>query len=429
MEVPIQESVPRALLLLTNISQLLTLRGSATPRRSVDMSLIGLVKDAAVLCSNGAIVTAGKQSEVLRHPVYKKNRKKIKTLDCKGKTVLPGLVDSHTHPAFMQPRLKDFELRTAGATYQEIAAAGGGILSSVDSVRKATRAELAKHVQRSFERMCAHGTTTVEAKSGYGLTLSAEIKSLEAIRDAAKKWPGTVCATLLGAHVVPNHNGSRRQEYLNLVHHKMVPEAARRKLAEFVDVYCELDAFTLEEAQEVFATTVKAGLIPRAHVGQFSPCLLTPLLAFSPASLDHMDHILPIELARMKLTQTVATLLPGASYFIDAGKYPDARAVIESGVPVALATDFNPGTSPTTSLPFIMSLACTQMKMTPFEAVTACTINGAHALRRAATKGSIEAGKDADLAVFKTDDFREICYWFGENICEGTVIAGEVLKN
>jgi imidazolonepropionase len=412
-------------LLLTNISQLITLRGPSTPRRGNDLSDLGLVKDGAVLCEGSKILVAGKEREVLQHPAYKKNKKTLKDLNCSGKTVLPGFVDSHTHPAFIHPRLTDFEMRTQGESYQNIAAAGGGILSSVNAVRKASRAKLTDHVLQAFERMSAHGTTTIEAKSGYGLSLEAELKSLEAIRAAAKKWKGTVRATLLGAHVVPKEFKDQREKYVHQVLAKMIPAASNRKLADFVDVFCEEGAFTLEETQEIFSAAKHSGLVPRAHVGQFSPCALSALLEYDPASLDHMDHFHADDIGRLAKSNTIATLLPGATYFLGHTKYPDVRKLIEHGVAVALATDFNPGTSPTPSMPFIMALACTQMRMSPVETICAATINGAHALRLADQKGSLEAGKDADIAIFKCADHREICYWVGENLCDRVIVSGK----
>lgn len=380
-----------------------------------------MVNNAAVLCENGKILAVGKQREVLKHPAYTNNKKKIKELDCVGKTVLPGFVDSHTHPVFILPRLTDFELRNQGASYRSITVAGGGILSSVEAVRKASRAKLTEHVLNALERMSVHGTTTIEAKSGYGLSLEAELKSLEAIRGAAKRWQGTVQSTLLGAHVVPKEFKDRRAEYVHQVITKMVPQAARRKLADFVDVFCEEGAFTLEETRKIFSAAKHAGLVPRAHIGQFSPCSVAALLAYEPASFDHMDHFHTEDITRLAKSGTVTTLLPGATYFLGHTNYPDARNLIEHGVAIALATDFNPGTSPTPSMPFILSLACTQMKMSPTEAISAATINGAHALRLAERKGSIEAGKDADFAIFKCEDYREVCYWVGENLCERTI--------
>src|SRR4051812_48461410 len=236
-----------------------------------------MITDAAVLCAGGRIVAAGKQSGILRHAWYKKNKRKLKELDCTGKTVLPGFVDSHTHLAFVEPRLIDFEKRTAGASYQEITTAGGGIRSSVAGVRKASEAKIGDNALDALNKMLASGTTTVEAKSGYGLSFDAEMKSLRAIRRAAKQWPGTVVPTLLGAHVVPTEFEADREAYILLVTEKMIPEASRKKLAEFVDVFCERNAFSLDETKTVLAAAVQHGLNTRAHVGQFSPCPLLSL--------------------------------------------------------------------------------------------------------------------------------------------------------
>jgi imidazolonepropionase len=276
--------------------------------------------------------------------------------------------------------------------------------------------------------MAAHGTTTVEAKSGYGLTVESELKSLEVIRDAAKQWPGTVISTLLGAHVVPKEFQGCSQKYVEAVCKEMIPQAAKRKLAQFVDVFCEQGAFTAAETEQIFAAAKQHGLSVRAHMGQLTETLLQPFLRFDPASFDHMDHVNEDDIAELAKRNTVATLVPGANYFLGLREYPQARKLIDAGVPVALATDYNPGTSPTLSMPMALSLACTQLKMTPAEAIAAGTINGAWALRVAERKGTIEPGKDADLAVFAVADYREIPYWFGANRCAMTVMGGAVAQ-
>ena len=364
--------------------------------------------------------------DALRDPWLKKNRRKITEIDCGGKIVVPGFVDSHTHPVFVGPRLVDFEKRIEGASYEEIAGAGGGIRSSLEGVRKASKAALAVRVEATLRQMAAHGTTTVEAKSGYGLTLDSELKSLEAIGEAASRWPGTVVATLLGAHVVPKEFQGRSQKYIEIVCKDMIPRAARRKLAQFVDVFCDKGAFTSNEAEQVFEAATEYGLSVRAHMGQLSETALSPFLRFNPASFDHMDHVNDDDIPQLAKSDTLATLVPGANYFLGLKEYPNARRLIDGGVPVALATDYNPGTSPTLSMPMAMSLACTHMKMSPAEAIAAATINGAWALRVAGRKGSIESGKDADLAIFSVDDYREIPYWFGDNHCIATVLDGTV---
>jgi imidazolonepropionase len=399
---------------------------SKGPRRGVDLKQLGTIENAAVLCDAGKIISVGTTKDALRDSWLKKNRKRITEIDCSGKIVLPGFVDSHTHPVFVSPRLVDFEKRIEGASYEEIASAGGGIRSSVEAVRGAGKRILADKILTVLREMAAHGTTTVEAKSGYGLTVESELKSLEAIQQAASRWPGTVVATLLGAHVVPKEFQGCSQKYVEIVCTEMIPLAARRKLAQFVDVFCERGAFTAGETEQIFAAATHHGLSVRAHVGQLSETSLQPFLRFNPASFDHMDHVSDSDVIELAKHDTIATLVPGANYFLGLKDYPNARKLIDAGVPVALATDYNPGTSPTLSMPMAMSLACTHMKMSPEEAIVASTINGAWALGVANQKGSIEPGKDADVAVFDVEDYREIPYWFGMNRCAMTVIAGAI---
>jgi imidazolonepropionase len=413
-------------LLLANIGQLLTLRSKSSngPRRGASLSDLGIIQDAAVLCLGGKVVSVGTTKEALCDPWRMKNRKTIIEIDCGGRVILPGFVDSHTHPVFAHPRLVDFEKRISGASYEEIAEAGGGIRSSIESVRKATKTALTQKVLAALADIARHGTTTVEAKSGYGLSVTSELKSLEAIRGAARQWPGTVVSTFLGAHVVPSEYRGRSQEYVELVCKEMIPAVAKGKLAQFVDVFCDRGAFSAGETAQIFASAQESGLGVRAHVGQLSETRLEGLLRYNPASLDHMDYVNDADLPALAESDTITTFVPGANYFLGLGRYPNARRFIEAGVAVALATDYNPGSSPTLSMPMTLSLACTQMKMSPAEAITAATINGAWALQIASRKGSVEAGKDADLALYEMSDYREIPYWFGANRCALTIMNG-----
>jgi imidazolonepropionase len=415
-------------LLLANVGQLLTLRSASPgPRRGASLSELGIIEDGAVLCVGGKIVSVGKTKDALHDGWIKKHRKQLAEIDCRGRVVLPGFVDSHTHPVFTQPRLVDFEKRISGASYEEIAKAGGGIRASIEGVRKASRAALTEKLVGTFREMAACGTTTVEAKSGYGLDFDSELKSLEAIRAAAKQWPGTVVPTFLGAHTVPPEFLGRSQAYVSLVCNEMLPAVGKRGLAQFADVFCERGAFSADESEQIFRAAAENGLALRAHVGQLSETRLSAFLRLKPASLDHMDYVNDADLAALAGSDTVATLVPGANYFLGLTRYPNARKFIESGVAVALATDYNPGSSPTLSMPMAMSLGCTHVKMSPAEAIAAATINGALALRVADRKGSIEPGKDADLAAFDVEDYREIPYWFGSNRCAFTIAGGIVM--
>ncbi len=404
------------------------MRGDAHPRRGAAMRDIGLILDGAVLISGGQIVAADTTRKLFRDPWVKAHRGELFELDCRSKVVVPGFVDAHTHPVFVAPRLIDFEKRAAGATYEQIAAAGGGISTCIDDVRDASEVRLAELALAAFREMATQGTTTIEAKSGYGLDLASEMKSLRAIRRAAGDFAGTVVSTLLGAHVPPPEHRAAPDKYVETICKKMIPQAARAKLAAFVDVFCERGAFTLKQCEQVFEAARRHGLDTRAHVCQLSHGELEPLLRFEPASLDHMDHASDEDIAVLATTAVVATLVPGANYFLATGEYPPARKLIDAGVAVALATDYNPGSSPTPSMPFVLSLACTQMKMSPAEALTAATINGAHSLRLGARKGSIERGKDADLAFFELDDYREIAYWFASNHCVATMMMGKFFE-
>jgi imidazolonepropionase len=413
-----------AAVLLHRISQLVTMAGDAGPRRGKMMREIAVIEDAAVLICGGQIVAVGKTHEVVRHPWLKEHRAEVVELDCRGKVVLPGFVDSHTHPVFVAPRLIDFEKRSAGAGYEEISAAGGGIRSSIEGVRKATEVVLGEHVCSALRQAQSQGTTTLEAKSGYGLDAASEIKSLKAIRRAASEWQGTVVATFLGAHVPPPEFKDRPDEYVDLLCAEVLPKVARQKLAQYVDVFCERGAFTLAQTERILQEAERFGLRTRVHVGQLTNTPLTGIMVHKPASVDHLDCLEKADISALAASDTVATLLPGANYFLATKKYPPARKLIDAGAAVALATDYNPGTSPTISMPMMLSLACTQMRMSVEEALTAATINGAHALELGARKGSVEAGKDADLAFFELDDYRELAYWFGANHCAAVMMAG-----
>jgi imidazolonepropionase len=415
------ENLHHATVLLTHASQLLTLRGGDRgPRRWTQLCELAIIEDGAVLIAGEKIAAVGTTDEIAKHELARK----ADEINCSGKVVLPGFVDSHTHPVFTAPRLIDFEKRIAGASYEEIAASGGGIRASLRGVRESSKETLAAHVLHALEDMAAQGTTTVEAKSGYGLSFEAEIKSLEAIREASSQWPGTVVATLLAAHVFPPEYRENHDEYVRLICEEMIPAVSKRKLAEFVDVFCERGAFNMQRSERILRAAVDHRLGVRAHVCQLSLTNLAPLIGLHPASLDHMDVVTDDDISLLAKVDTVATLLPAANYFLGLRSFPPARKLIDSGVAVALATDYNPGTAPTPSMPFVLSAACTHMKMSPAEAITAATYNGACALHLQSRKGSLEPGKDADLAIFDAKDYRELAYWFGVSRCCDTILRG-----
>jgi imidazolonepropionase len=423
--------------ILTHASQLLTLRGDTVPRRGDDMRDLGIIEDGAVLIDAGKIAAVGTTDELRRE--FKRRVPQVRApqlganlgnseppveIDCRNQVVLPGFVDSHTHPVFTAPRLIDFEKRISGASYEEIAQAGGGIRASIRGVRESSTEQLAVHVLRAFHEMAANGTTTVEAKSGYGLSLESELKSLEAIQQVAQRWPGTVVATLLGAHVPPSEYRNDPNEYVRIVCEEMIPEVARRKLAEYVDVFCERGAFTPDQSVHILRTATAHGLKTRIHVAQLTHTALELFTEFRPASVDHLDNLTDADIVWLANTNTVATLLPAANYFLGLETFPPARKLIDAGVAVALATDYNPGTSPTTSMPFVLSVACTHMKMSPAETIVAATFNGACALGLQDRKGTLTPGKDADVAIFDATDYRELAYWFGVNRCRQSLLNG-----
>jgi imidazolonepropionase len=412
---------------LIHAAQLVTLcspPGNTGPRRGADTRDLEVIEDGAVLIAEGKVVAVGTTDGVAKHELLASKAAYVEEMDCSGKVILPGFVDSHTHPVFVAPRLIDFEKRIAGATYEEIAEAGGGIRASLRGVRDASQETLAVHVLHGLDEMAAHGTTTVECKSGYGLNFAAEMKSLEAIREASHQWAGTVVPTLLGAHVIAPEHRDNPEEYVRIICEDMIPTAAKLKLATFVDVFCERGAFTMEQSERILRAAVEHNLGVRAHVCQLTPAQLTPLLKFHPASFDHMDFVCDEDVALLSRLDTVATLLPAANYFLGLESFPPARKLLDSGVAVALATDFNPGTSPTTSMLFVLSVACTHMKLSPAEALVAATYNGACALQLQGRKGSLEPGKDADIAIFEASDYRELAYWFGVNRCRETFLNG-----
>jgi imidazolonepropionase len=416
-------------LLLRNCFQLLTPRGGA-PKRGKALRELGIVRDGAVLAREGRIAAVGARREVERawKRLPPKERRATQELDAGGRVALPGFVDSHTHLIHAASRANEYEMRIAGATYQEIARAGGGIASSVKSLRAAAPADLKQRTLAHLKRFAVHGTTTLEAKSGYGLDLASELKILRLHRELAKEQPLDIVSSFLGGHVPPREYHKRPDAYVELLLHKMIPRVAAEGLAEYCDVFCDVGAFTLAQARRILTAARACGLGLRLHAEQLTHTDAARLGAeLHAASVDHLEQINAADIRALAGSDTTCTVLPGCCFHLGLQHYAPARALIEAGAIVALATDFNPGTSPTLSMTMILSLACTQMRMTPAEAIAAATINAAYSLGRADRIGSLEVGKYADIALFSVEDYREIPYYFGVNHCWLTLKRGEVV--
>jgi imidazolonepropionase len=369
------------------------------------------------------IVDAGPKAKVTAHP----KAKGAEVLSAEGRVVLPGFIDAHTHPVFAAPRLADFESRLAGHSYAEIAQRGGGILSTVNGVRGALEADLAAGLRRRAHDFIAAGTTTIEAKSGYGLDLDNELKLLRAIRTVAGHGPLEIVPTFLGAHAVPPELKNRKDEFVDRICADMIPRVGEEKLATFVDLFCERGYFDVGDLDKIAAAGAKAGLKLKVHSEQLSRLgSLSAAIKHGAVTADHLDCVEEDDLPALAASKTVACLVPGSNYFL--GKpYPPGRRLLDSGAAVALATDYNPGTCPCWDMRMIVSIACTQMKLSPAEALVAATINGAHAVGLAKTHGSLEAGKVADLVCYDVEDYRELAYWFGAPLTRWVMKKGNVV--
>ena len=394
---------------ILNARQLVTLSGPPGPRVGPEMRDLSIIEDGAVLIKDGLIECTGTRQEL--EPLLTES---VEIFDAGGRVVLPGFVDAHTHPVFAGNRADEFELRAQGVTYQEIAAQGGGIRSTVRHTRAASLEDLLIAGRKYANWFIRGGTTTVEAKSGYGLTLEDEIKILRAIKQLDLETSLSYVPTFLGAHDIPDDYRDRREEYVQLVIQEMIPFVAREKLAEFCDVFCEERVFTLEESRRILKAARECGLGIRMHADQLSLSGGAKLAAELCASTaDHLEHTDAEGIAALLQAGVQPVLLPGSVYALGLTNYPHAREMIDAGLPVVLATDFNPGSSPTTSMQMVLSLASTHLKLTPAESITAATINAAYSLNRGSSIGSIEAGKHADLVVYDCEDYRELSYFFG----------------
>ncbi|HXJ46444.1 MAG TPA: imidazolonepropionase [Candidatus Dormibacteraeota bacterium] len=413
-------------LLITGASQLLTIAGRV-PRRRAALSNLGIIPGGAVLVQGGAIAAVGTTAKLEKLTAARKAEK----LDVGGRVILPGFVDSHTHLIHAASRADEYELKIQGASYEEIARKGGGILNSVKKLRAATSQQLKRRASAALEIFAAHGTTTIEAKSGYGLDVASELKILSLHKELGAAQPIEIVSTFLGAHVVPSEFRAKAEgpnEYVKLLTDWLIPEVASNGLAEYCDVFCDRGAFSRPQSKQILAAGKKNKLIPRLHAEQLTRTGATQLaVELGAASCDHLEQVNGTDIRALGKSNTVATLLPGCDFHLGLKQYAPARKLIDSGAIVALATDYNPGTSPTASMSMVLSLACTQLRMSPAEAIVAVTYNAAYSLGRHRRIGSIEVGKQADLAVFEVEDYREIPYYFGVNTCWLTLKSGRVI--
>jgi imidazolonepropionase len=415
-------------LVIENARQLLTIASPEGPRRGAAMSELGLIEDGAVAVRGDRVVMVGSTKEVLAQLEGTAQR-----IDASGKVVMPGYVDPHTHVVFAGDRAAEFELRLQGATYLEIMAAGGGIMNSVRATRAASLKELVAQSQQRLHRMLALGTTTAEAKTGYGLDTENELKMLEAIRLLDESHPVDLIPTFLGAHAVPAEYQGRAEEYVNLVIEEMLPLVKTRghivdSKPFFCDVFCEGGAFSLEQSKRILEKAKEVGMGLKIHADEFTSLGGAALAAeLGATSADHLACTPQEEMELLAESGAVAVLLPGTPFGLGEAHYPSARRMIELEVPVALATDLNPGTCYCESMPFIMALASRQMGMTPAETIVAATINAAHAIAMGHEVGSLEVGKMADLLILDVPDYRHLVYRFGTNPVDTIVKAGRVI--
>ena len=407
-------------LAVVNCSQVVTLAGPRRPRVGAEMRELGVVVGGAMLVRGGVFERVGTREEV--EPLIGAG---CEVFDAGGRVVTPGFVDAHAHPVFAGQRADEFEQRAAGVSYQEIAAAGGGIRSTVRRTRAATEEELFEVALRRERWFLRTGTTTVEAKSGYGLSAEDELKMLRVVRRLNVEGSLSYVPTFLGAHEVPDEYRGRREEYVRLVVEEMLPRVAVEGLAEFCDVFCEERVFTVEDSRRVLEAARSHGLGLRVHADQLTRgggALLAAELGAKTA--DHLEHTDAEGINALRAAGVQPVLLPGSVYALGSTRYPPARAMIDEGLAVVLATDFNPGSSPTPSMTMILSLASTHMKMTPAEGLTAATVNAAYSLNRGEEVGTLEPGKRADFVVQDCADYRELAYFFGVEHAHAAYVGG-----
>ena len=408
--------------LIINIKELLQVRETAKAKISgAEMAILPTIKNAFLVIKDNLIADFGAMENL--PPIHAD-----KTIDATGKMVLPSWCDSHTHIVYAGNREQEFVDRINGMTYEEIANRGGGILNSAKKLNEATEAEIYDQSKARLEEVMRLGTGAVEIKSGYGLTVNGELKMLRVIQRLAQNYPVTIKATFLGAHAFPLEYKENHQGYIDLIINEILPEIAKNNLAEFIDVFCETGYFTIEETQQIMEAGIEFGLKPKIHVNQFNSIGgIQAGIKYNALSVDHLEIMTTEDIEALKNTKTMPVALPSCSYFLSI-PYTPAREMIKAGLPLALATDYNPGSTPSGNMNFVVATACIKMKMTPEEAINAATINGAYAMGISETHGSITIGKKANLIITKSiPSYYQLPYAFGSNLIETVIVEGEIL--
>jgi imidazolonepropionase len=410
-------------LLIRNAGELLTLEtGAPLPRQGPAMEDLGLLHDGAVAVTGERIVEVGKTGAL------EASFRPKEVIDAKGGLLAPGFVDPHTHPVFAATREHEFEMRVKGTPYEEIARRGGGILSSVRAVREASPEELEATTRRHLDGFLAHGTTTIEAKSGYGLTTADELKSLEVLAALQRTHPLDLVPTFLGAHEIPAEYRLNREAYIRILLEEMIPEVGRRGLARYCDVFCERNVYTVEESKRILTAAKDAGMKPRIHADEFSALGGSELAGeLKAVTADHLVAITDSGIRALREGGVIPVFLPATTFYLDLPSDAPARKMIDAGLPVALSTDFNPGSSMTESMQFVLTLACVRLKMTPAEAFTAATVNGACAVELAEDRGRLAPDLLADIVLFDVPNHRALPYHFGVNHVRTVVKRGKVV--
>ena len=413
-------------ILIINIKELLQVReNNVTIVKGEDMRILPTLKNAYVIIEHDTIVEYGSMSDYNDHDAYEADE----VIDARGKMVLPAWCDSHTHLVYAGDRSQEFVDRINGLSYEEIAQRGGGILNSAEVLQNTSEEELYQHSLKRLNAVMKLGTGAIEIKSGYGLTVEAELKMLRVIKRLKKESLALIRTTLLAAHAVPKEFKDHKEKYVDLVVAEMIPEVGRSKLADYIDVFCEKGYFDLEDTERILKTAATYGLVPKIHVNQFNAFGGVALAVKHKAlSVDHLEEMTPEDIDVLKDSKTIPVALPSCSFFISI-PYTPARQIIDAGLPLAIATDYNPGTTPSGNMNFVVSTACIKLRMTPEEAINAATINGAYAMGISNQYGSICRGKKANLIITKEiESYNNLPYSFGDNLIDTVIISGKIIR-